>query len=169
MKKILVLLLILFMVFPIFAEPSYQDLKDALATTSALAQKVIDESKAKDVLLAEATTLLNKKDATITELTNKIVSIAEDNNSAIKDLITTISNDEKEIKDLRKIIEEFITKFNNLSKNNSILFSVGFTTKGTFIGNVDYIFPIWRFRFITGVAYETPVTFGIKAGMGISF
>lgn len=174
MKKIIILLLMICLVFPIFSQ-TVEELKEALSKTTVLVEKLIAENEAKDITIAEkekliqeAIALMEKKDKTIADLNVTISTLTTDNNKTIEELNKMILEYKGDIKELRKIIDDFIRKYNTLSKTNILLLEVGYNTQGNFIGGIDYSFALWRFRFLTGVTYETPITFGVKIGFGVS-
>lgn len=174
MKKIIILFLMLCLVFPVSSQ-TVEELKDALSKTTILVEKLIAENEAKDVTIAEkekliqeAIALMEKKDKTISDLNITISTLTTDNNKTIEELKGMIKVYKDDIKELRNIIDDFIKKYNTLSKTNILLLEVGYNTQGNFIGAVDYSFALWRFRFLTGVTYETPITFGVKVGFGVS-
>lgn len=174
MKKIIAFILILFIAFPVFSQ-TVEELKTALAKTTELVEKLIDENDAKDkiiaskeILLQEAVALMEKKDKTIADLNVAISTLTSDNDKVINDLKKIIDDYKKDISELRKIIDDFIKKYDTLSKTNFIMIEAGYTTASNFTIDLDYSFSLWRLRFLTGIQYITPIEFGVKLGVGVS-
>lgn len=175
MKKIIIFILLICLITPVFSQ-TVEELKEALSKTTILIDKLISENESKDetiaekeALIKEAIALMEKKDLMISDLKMTISTLTTDNNKIIEELNKIIQEYKTDIKELRDMIDEFIKKYNSLSKTNVVLLEAGYNTSGNFTGGLDFSFALWRFRFLTGITYETPLTFGVKAGFGVSF
>lgn len=175
MKKIIIFILLVCLITPVFSQ-TVEELKEALSKTTLLVDKLILENESKDAIIAEkeelikeAIALMQKKDLIISGLNTTISTLTTDNNKIIEELNKMIQEYKADIKELRDMIDDFIKKYNVLSKTNIVLLEAGYNTYGNFTGGLDFSFALWRFRFLTGISYETPLTFGVKAGFGISF